>query len=96
LVGAAFGLTSLVNAIGAVVGGIALIRSRAGQPWARWSLLISGVFVVGVVNPATLTGNLTFRYLALGSRSLMFCWTASLVPERDFAGRTSRRANAQP
>jgi hypothetical protein len=79
LVGAAFGVTSLVYAIGAVAGGIALVQLRAGQPWARWSLLTSGVFVVAVVDPATLAGGPLVRYLALALWSLMFCWMASLV-----------------
>jgi hypothetical protein len=83
VVGAAFGVTSLVYAIGAVAGGVALVRSRARQPWARWSLLTSGVFVLAVVDPATFAGNLTIRYLALTLWGLMFCWIAALVPARD-------------
>jgi hypothetical protein len=89
LVGAAFGVASLVYAIGAVVGGIALIRLRAGEPWARWSLLVSGVFVVAVVTPATIAGNLTVRYLALALWSLLFCWMARLVSTRPSAVRTT-------
>jgi hypothetical protein len=91
LVGASFGVTSLVYAIGAVVGGIALVRLRAGQPWARWSLLVSGVFVVAVVDPATLAGGPTVRYLALALWSLMFCWMAPLVALRHRAAAANTR-----
>jgi hypothetical protein len=79
LVGAAFGVTSLVYAVGAVVGGVALVRLRTGQRWARWSLLTSGVFVVAVVDPVIFAGNLTVRYLALPAWGLMFCWMAPLT-----------------
>jgi hypothetical protein len=83
VVGTAFAVTSLVYAIGAVAGGVALVRLGAGQPWARWSLLVSGGFVVAVVDPATLAGNPTIRYLALASWGLMFCWMAPLPVARD-------------
>ena len=83
VVGAAFGVTSLVYAIGAVAGGVALVRWRAGQPWAGWSLLVSGVFVVAVVDPATFGGNHTVRFLAFASWGLMFCWMAPLAVCRD-------------
>jgi hypothetical protein len=85
LVGAAFGVTSLVYASGAVAGGVAFVRLRVGPPWARWSLLVSGIFVVAVVDPATLGGNLAVRYLALASWSVMFCWMAPLTLTRDRA-----------
>jgi hypothetical protein len=92
LVGAAFAVASLVYAIGAVVGGVALVRLRAEQLQARWSLLVSGVFVVAVVNPAILAGNLTVRYLALALWSLMFCWMARLISAPHTSGRGTRPA----
>jgi hypothetical protein len=93
LVGAAFGVASLVYAAGAVLGGVALVRLRVGQPWARWSLLVSGVFVVAVVDPVTFAGNPTVRYLALASWGLMFCWMASLTLTRDRTLGNLRHAN---
>lgn len=93
LVGAAFGVVSLVYAIGAVVGGIAVLRSPAAARSPQWSLLVSGIFVVAVVDPATLAGNATVRYLALAVWSLMFCWMARLIPASDRAARPTRHAN---
>jgi hypothetical protein len=82
LVGGLFGVASLGYAVGAAIGGIAIIRSQTGEPWARWSLLVSGVFVMGVVTPATLASNLPLRYTALALWSLMFCWMAPLAGNR--------------
>jgi hypothetical protein len=76
---AAFGIASLVDAIGALMGGLALARLLAGARSARWSLLASGTFVVAVVTPATIPNNLTVRYLALAVWSLMLWWMATLV-----------------
>jgi len=94
LVGAAFGAASLVYAIGAVVGGIALVRS-ASEPRARWSLLVSGVFVVAVVDPATLAASGSpVRYIALALWSLIFCWMGRLVISRGRAAvDNARHAN---
>ena len=86
VVGALFGVSSLVLAVAAIVGGWAVGRADVLAPYGRWTLLASGVVLVVLVTPANIAGDLVPRTLALCVWSLLF------VP----LGLAVRQVSAQP
>lgn len=71
-VSTAFGITSLVFAVGAIVGGLAIVRADVWQgPWT-WVVLATGVVIIVLVTPANISGSLPFRQAALLIWSLLF------------------------
>jgi len=73
-VSTAFGVTSLVFAVGAVVGGLAIVRAGVWQgPW-KWVVLATGVVIIVLVTPANISGSLGFRSAAL------LVWSALFIP----------------
>lgn len=71
-VSTAFGITSLVFAVGAIVGGLAIVRADVWQgPWT-WVVLATGVVTIVLVTPANISGSLPFRQAALLIWSLLF------------------------
>lgn len=67
-----FGITSMVFAIGAIVGGIAILRAGIWQgPW-KWVVLATGVVIIVLMTPANISGSLPFRQGALLIWSLLF------------------------
>jgi hypothetical protein len=72
MVSTIFGITSLVFAIGAIVGGIAILRAGVWQgPW-RWVVLATGIVIIVLVTPANISGSLVLRQGALLIWSLLF------------------------
>jgi hypothetical protein len=86
-VSTAFGLTSLIFAVGAIVGGIAIVRADVWQgPW-KWVVLATGVAIIVLVTPGNISGSLLFRQTAL------LIWSALFIPLGvDVARGLSRRA----
>ena len=71
-VSAVFGITSIVFALGAIVGGIAILRVGVWPgPW-RSTVLATGVVIIVLVTPANISGSLPFRQGALLIWSLLF------------------------
>jgi len=69
-----FGVTSLVFALGAIVGGLAILRADVWQgPW-RWVVLATGVVILVLVTPANISGSLVLRQGAL------VIWSALFIP----------------
>ena len=69
-----FGITSLVFAIGAIVGGLAIVRADVWQgPW-KWVVLATGVVIMVLVTPANISGSLLFR------QSALLIWSALFIP----------------
>ena len=71
-VGTLFGITSLVFAIGAIVGGVAVLRAGVWQGRWNWVVLGTGLVIIVLVTPANISGNLVFRQSALLIWSLLF------------------------
>ncbi|MFT3872328.1 MAG: hypothetical protein QM714_06715 [Nocardioides sp.] len=67
-----FGITSMVFALGAIVGGIAVVRAGVWRgPW-KWTILATGVAIIALVTPANISGSLPFRQIALLIWSVLF------------------------
>lgn len=73
-VGTAFGIASLLTALGSVVAGIAIVRAHLWTGLGRWIVLVSGVLMIAVVTPAIIVGDLWPRILAL------ILWSITFVP----------------
>lgn len=86
-VSTAFGITSLVFAVGAIVGGLAIVRADVWQgPW-NWVVLATGVVIIVLVTPANISGSLLFRQAAL------LIWSSLFIPLGvDVARGLSRRS----
>ena len=86
-VSTAFGITSLVFAIGAIVGGLAIVRADVWQgPW-KWVVLATGIVIIVLVTPANISGSLLFR------QSALLIWSSLFIPLGvDVARGLSRRA----
>ena len=86
-VSTAFGITSLVFAVGAILGGLAIVRADVWQgPWT-WVVLATGVVTIVLVTPANISGSLPFRQAAL------LIWSLLFIPlGLDVARGLSRRA----
>ena len=86
-VSTAFGITSLVFAVGAIMGGLAIVRADVWPgPW-KWVVLATGVVTIVLVTPANISGSLPFRQAAL------LIWSLLFIPlGLDVARGLSRRA----
>ncbi len=69
-----YGVGSMLGAVPSVVGGAVIIRSKLLEGSGRWSVLLSGAFMIFVVTPALFTGRGPLAYLALTGWSLFFVW----------------------
>jgi hypothetical protein len=85
-VSTAFGIASMLTALGSIVAGIVIVRAAAWSGWDRWWLLISGVLMLFVVTPAILSEDLWLRTLAL------MLWSAVFIP----LGKAISRGSAVP
>lgn len=72
-VGALFGVSSLLYAVPALVGGVALAK-KGLLPQANWSLAASGAIILFLVTPANITGSVVLRMASLILWSLVFVW----------------------
>ena len=69
-----YGMGSMLEAVASVVGGAVIGRRRLLAGSGRWSVLLSGAFMIFVVTPALITGRGPLAYLALTGWSLFFVW----------------------
>jgi len=69
-----YGVGSMLLAIPSMIGGIAIIRRRLLDGFSRWSVFLSGAFMVFVVTPALFMGRAWPAYLALTGWSLFYIW----------------------
>ncbi len=89
-----YGAGSMLGAIPSVIGGIVIGRRKLLPGPGRWSVMLSGAFMIVVVTPALFTGRGPLAYLSLLVWSLFFIWigrtlgraSAAVVPEP--VGRT--------
>lgn len=69
-----YGAGSMLQAVASMVGGTVIVRRRLLEGFGRWSVLLSGAFMIFVVIPALFTGRGPPAYLALTGWSLFFIW----------------------
>jgi hypothetical protein len=69
-----YGVGSMLEAVASMVGGTVIVRKQLLDGFGRWSVLLSGAFMVFVVTPALFTGRGPLAYLALTGWSLFFIW----------------------
>lgn len=70
----AYGVGSMLLAIPSMIGGIAIIRRRLLDGFGRWSVFLSGAFMVFVVTPVLIMGRAWPAYLALTGWSIFYIW----------------------
>lgn len=78
------GAGSMLLAIPSMIGGITIIRRRLLDGFGRWSVFLSGAFMVFVVTPLLFMGRAWPAYLALIGWSLFYIWIGLAM------GRTAR------
>jgi hypothetical protein len=61
-------------AVASMVGGTVIVRRNLLEGFGRWSVLLSGAFMIFVVTPALFTGRGPLAYLALTGWSLFLIW----------------------
>lgn len=81
-----YGAGSMLEAIPSMVGGAVIVRKGLLQGRGRWSVLLSGAFMVFVVTPALFTGRGPLAYLALTAWSGFYIWIGRAL------GRTENRS----
>jgi len=69
-----YGVGSMLFAIPSMIGGIEIIRRRMLDGFGRWSVFLSGTFMLFVVTPALFIGRAWPAYLALTVWSLFYLW----------------------
>jgi hypothetical protein len=69
-----YGAGSMIFAVASMVGGTTIIRKQLLAGSGRWSVLLSGAFMIFVVTPALLAGRGPAAYLALTGWSLFYIW----------------------
>lgn len=69
-----YGAGSMLLAWGSVVGGTVIVRRKLLEGFGRWSVLLSGAFMIFVVTPALFTGRGPLAYLALTGWSVFYIW----------------------
>jgi len=79
-----YGAGSMLMAIPSMIAGIVIIRKRLLIGSGRWSVFLSGAFMVFVVTPALFMGRDWPAYLALILWSLFYIWIGIAL------GRTAR------
>ncbi|GHD04016.1 hypothetical protein [Zhihengliuella salsuginis] len=77
-----YGAGSMLLAVASVVGGVAIIRRRLLPGISRWSVILSGLFMIFVVTPALIAGRGDPAYLALTGWSLFFIWIGIALGRR--------------
>ncbi len=93
-VGGVFGLASLLTAVGSIVAGVAIVRAAVWGGAGRWMVLASGVVMVVLVTPATITGSPLLRMVALSLWSLTFIPLGRTLLARGPDRATTHRAAA--
>jgi hypothetical protein len=73
-VSSAFGIASVLTAVGSLVAGIIIWRRGVWQRVGGWALIASGVVMLVLVTPASITGNEVFTSVALS------LWSATFIP----------------
>jgi hypothetical protein len=71
-VGTVFGVASLMTAVGGLVAGAVIVRTRRWTGTSAWMVLASGVVMLVLVTPANVSGDQVFRTIALVLWSLTF------------------------
>jgi hypothetical protein len=74
-----YGAGSMLLAVASVIGGAVIIRRNLLQGFGRWSVLLSGAFMIFVVTPALFTGRGPLAYLALTGWSLFYIWIGRVL-----------------
>lgn len=69
-----YGAGSMLLAIPSMIGGVGIIRGRLLDGFGRWSVFLSGAFMVFVVTPALFLGREWPAYLALTVWSMFYIW----------------------
>lgn len=69
-----YGAGSMLFAVASMVGGTVIARRRLLDGFGRWSVLLSGAFMIFVVTPALMMGRAPPAYLALAAWSLFYLW----------------------
>jgi hypothetical protein len=69
-----YGAGSMLLAVASMIGGTVIVRRKLLEGFGRWSVLLSGAFMIFVVTPALFTGRGPLAYLALTGWSLFFIW----------------------
>lgn len=77
-----YGAGSMLLAVASVVGGVVIIRRHLLPGVGRWSVLLSGLFMILVVTPALIVGRGDAAYLALTGWSLFFIWIGIALGRR--------------
>ena len=83
-----YGIGSMLVAIPSMVGGIGIIRRRLLDGFDRWSVFLSGAFMIFVMTPALIMGRDWPAFLALTVWSLFYIWIGRAL------GRRSTRAKS--
>ena len=60
-----YGAGSMLLAVASMVGGTVIVRQKLLEGFGRWSVLLSGAFMIFVVTPALFTGRGPLAYAAL-------------------------------
>lgn len=69
-----YGAGSMLLAVPSMVGGTVIVRRKLLPGFGRWSVLLSGAFMIFVVTPALMMGRTPVAYLALTGWSLFYIW----------------------
>ncbi|XOV92924.1 MAG: hypothetical protein ACFHWX_22335 [Bacteroidota bacterium] len=69
-----YGAGSMLFAIPSMIGGIVIIRKHLLVGFGRWSVFLSGAFMVFIVTPALFLGRDWPAYLALTGWSVFYIW----------------------
>jgi hypothetical protein len=69
-----YGAGSMLFAVASMVGGTVIARKRLLDGFGRWSVLLSGAFMIFVVTPALMMGRAPPAYLTLAAWSLFYIW----------------------
>jgi hypothetical protein len=69
-----YGVGSMTLAVPSLVGGAVIVRRHLLPGRGRWSVLLSGAFMIFVVTPALMMGRDIPAYLALTGWSVFFIW----------------------
>lgn len=82
-----YGVGSMLGAVPSMVGGTIIGRRQLLAGPGRWSVLLSGAFMIFVVTPALIMGRGPAAYLTLAGWSLFFIWIGTtLVRSEDAQG----------
>lgn len=74
-----YGAGSMLLAIPSMVGGAVIVRRKLLPGFGRWSVFLSGAFMVFVVTPALIMGRGPAAYLTLTGWSLFYVWIGRVL-----------------